>query len=235
MIYRLFFVFYLWPFFVYSLPFPFLSSFGGAGRAGKGSAEFHVLNSASIIQGASQASGFYFFNPKDTQYGGSISSEMDIPLAVAWVWEPSRRQHRVFSIAGRLNKRWALGAGLHYFSDKTIIPHLGVLLTPFEKLRLGLTGDRVDEKFVYGFGAYFELLKWLNILGDVVYEEEGWTFHGGVEVITQKVFSLRAGQSWPDSAWRIGISFISFPIKVDYTWIQNTGHSFGLRIRSSDF
>ncbi len=234
MTYRILILFLLFPFFSYGLPFSLISSFGDSGRAGKGSSEYHILNAATIIQGASQVAGFYSFDSNNTEYGVSVSNQKDLPVAITWARDSSQ-QHRIFSIAGSLNPRWVLGASIHYFSDQIINPHLGLLYIPFKKLRLGLTGDRIDNEFLYGFGFYYELSKIVNILGDVTYKQDQWTFHGGLEIVVQKIFSLRFGQLWPHSSYRAGISFIGFPIKVDYTWIQKKGHIFGIRIQSTDF
>lgn len=235
-------LFFLFPCFVFSLSqdenllsqgldFPLMSSFGGAGIAGRGSAEYHVLNPSALIQSSAQAVGFYFFNQGESQYGGSAAVQEGLPLAVTWARKGSEH-HRVFSLAGRLHKYWAIGGGVHYFTEKPIIPHIGLIYTPTKNLRLGFTGSRVDKEFIYGVGFFYDWDKKIRILSDVVHQRGQTTVHGGVELFMQDVFSLRGGLVWPYLSYRAGISFISFPIKVDYTWIQNEGHSVGLRIQS---
>ena len=213
---------------------PLISSFGGAGRAGQGSAEYHILNASALVQSSAQAMGFYFFNQESTQYGGSIAVQRGLPLGVTWIREGSENR-RVFSVAGKWNQYWAIGGGIHYLKKQSIIPHIGLLYTPIKNLRLGFTGDVVNKELVYGLGVYYDWDKKIRILSDIVSRGSKTMFHGGVELLVQNIFSLRGGLMWPDTSYRAGVSFISFPIKVDYTWIQNEGHSIGLRIQSSLF
>jgi len=215
----------------YGQYFPLTTSFGGAGRAAKGSSEYHVLNAASLIQKKSQATAFYSL---DKKYGGSISSQQGFPVALTWLYNSQNQlQERVFSIAGRMNQNWILGIGVRYPSTQEISPHIGLIYQVFKNLRLGFTGDRIEEEFLYGFGFYYQTFEWLNVLADATFRNEEWNFYGGFEVIAQDTFSFRVGQSWPLSFYRVGVSLIGFPIKVDYTWTEENEHIFGIRIVDS--
>ena len=225
-----------------TLPFPIMSSMGNSGRAGQKAAEYHTLNSANIIQKTqNQASVFYFFNENQNTWGGSVLSGQDIPLAFTWVWD-QKQHHRVLSIAGKLTSHVFIGAGVHHFSDTSSLlsdnswfaPHIGLLYQPMPSLRLAFTGDRIKDQILYGAGASFSIKKIFNIQADISYQDI-WKIYGGVEFATKNSFSLRLGAVWPDTSYRLGLSFISYPIKLDYTWIVGGGHSFGLRIHSSSF
>ena len=112
-------------------------------------------------------------------------------------------------------------------------PHLGILYKPIEKLTLGFTGDRIQSRMKYGMGARFVFKESFLIQGDAVYDQDAFSFGGGVEFITENKFSIRLGQVWPNPSFRIGISFDGYPIKLDYTWIQKQGHTIGIRIESN--
>ena len=215
--------------------FPVSASLGGSGRAGVSTAEYHQLNSASTAQGpAHKLSGLYFFDDKGRSlYGGSISSKDDLPLAFSWMWDGGRH-HYLGSVAGRLSKKWTLGAGLYHLSeDKDFFPHLGLLYQPWKSFSLGLTGDKVKDKIIYGAGFYYSFQEVFNIQGDLSHiGTRQLSLGGGMEWKTKNNFSVRVGQSWPQTSWRFGLSFHSKPIGLDYAWIQNTGHSLALRLES---
>ena len=186
-----------------------------------------------MIQKKSSASAFYSF---DKKYGGSISSQQGLPVALTWVFDSQNQlQDRIISIAGSMNQNWTLGVSVRYPSTEILSPHIGLIYQPIKNLRFGLTGDRIEEDFLYGFGFYYRAFKWLNILADTTLRNRDWNFYGGIEVITRDVFSLRAGQTWPLSFYRVGISLIGFPIQVDYTWTKNGEHIFGIRITEALF
>lgn len=220
---------------VYALPLPLSSSLGDSGRAGYGSADYHVLNAASILYGmVYQASGFYFFKGENRVYGGSLSNSKDIPIGFTWIQTDEDSNYQVVSIAGTLSQQFLIGVSVHRYSkNNEFSPHLGVLYRPIERLTLGFTGDRVKSQMNYGMGVRFVFNKFFLIQGDVVYEKDNFFFGGGVEFVTEDQFSLRLGQVWPNPSFRIGISFNGYPVKLDYTWIQKQGHSVGIRIESN--
>jgi len=219
---------------VYSLPLPLSSSLGGSGRAGYGSADYHMLNAASILHGKMyQAGGLYFFKGKEKIYGGSVTNSKDLPIGFTWMKLSPKNSYQVFSIAGRLSRQFFLGIGIHRYSEHNeFSPHLGILYKPIEKLTLGFTGDRIQNRMKYGMGARFVFTESFLIQGDVVYDKEVFSFGGGVEFITENKFSSRLGQMWSDPSFRIGMSFNGYPVKLDYTWIQRQGHTIGVRIES---
>ena len=220
--------------FIYSLPLPLSSSLGGSGRAGYGSADYHLLNSAALLNGKTyQAGGFYFFKGTNKIYGGSLSNSKDLPIGFTWIQTGPKNNYQVFSIAGRLSRQFLMGAGIHRSSENDeFFPHLGILYKPIKKLTLGFTGDLIDSRMKYGMGIRFLFKESFLIQGDVVYERSAFLFGGGVEFITKDYFSLRLGQVWPDPSFRIGISFNGYPVKLDYTWIQKQGHTIGFRIEA---
>ena len=219
---------------IHSLPLPLSSSLGGAGRAGYGSADYHVLNSASLLHGKTyQVGGFYFFKGTDKIYGGSLSNSKDLPIGFTWIRISPKNNYQVFSIAGRLSQQFLMGIGIHRYSENNeFFPHLGILYKPIEKLTLGFTGDLINSRMKYGMGVRFLFKESFLIQGDVVYDQDVFLFGGGVEFITENKFSLRLGQVWPHSSFRIGMSFNGYPIKLDYTWIQKQGHTIGFRIEA---
>ncbi len=216
------------------LPLPISSSLGGSGRAGYGSADYHLLNSALLLNGKTyQAGGFYFFKGTSRIYGGSLSNSKDLPVGFTWIQKSLKNNYQVFSIAGRLSRQFLMGVGIHRASENNeFFPHLGILYKPTEKLALGFTGDLIDSRMKYGMGMRFLFEKFFLIQGDVVYEQNVFSFGGGVEFITKDQFSLRLGQVWPDPSFRIGIGFNGYPVKLDYTWIQKQGHTAGFRIEA---
>ena len=103
---------------VYSLPLPLSSSLGDSGRAGYGSADYHILNAASILHGKMyQTSGMYFFKGKEKIYGGSLTNSKDIPIGFTWMRLSPTNNYQVFSIAGRLSKKFLIGIGIHRHSE----------------------------------------------------------------------------------------------------------------------
>ena len=216
----------------YSLPLPLSASLGDSGRAGYGSADYHLLNSASLLNGSIyQAGAFYFFKGKNKIYGGSLTNRKDLPIGVAWIRTSPKNNYQVFSIAGKLSQKFLMGVGIHRHSENNdFFPHLGILYKPIEKLTLGFTGDRINNRIKYGMGLRFDFTEFFLVQGDVVYEKDDFLFGGGVEFITENQFSFRLGQVWPHPSFRIGISFNGYPIKLDYTWIQKQGHTVGFRI-----
>ena len=219
---------------VYSLPLPLSASLGGSGRAGYGSADYHILNAASILHGKIyQAGGFYSFKGRQKLYGGSLSNSKDLPIGFTWIRISPKNNYQVFSIAGKLSQKFLMGAGIHRHSENNeFSPHLGILYKPIEKLTLGFTGDRKNSRMKYGMGFRFVFTESFLIQGDVVYDKDVFSFGGGMEFITENKFSLRLGQVWPHPSFRIGVSFNGYPVKLDYTWIQKQGHTFGIRVES---
>lgn len=220
---------------VYSLPLPVSSSLGNSGRAGYGSADYHILNSAALLHGKMyQVSGLYFFKGNEKVYGGSLTNSKDIPIGFTWLKLSPTNNYQVFSIAGRLSQKFLMGIGIHRYSEQNeFFPHLGILYKPIEKLTLGFTGERVQSRMKYGMGARFAFTKSFVIQGDAVHDQDMFSFGGGVEFITENKFSVRLGQVWPDPSFRIGVSFNGYPIKLDYTWIQKQGHTVGIRVESN--
>ena len=221
---------FLFSFYSYSSEnFPLTLSLGGAGRAAQGSAEFHILNAATMIQKKSQVSAFYSLNQN---YGGSISSQQGLPLALTWVFDPLNQiQNRVISIAGQMNQHWILGSSVRFSSNQTLSPHIGFIYQPIKNLRFGFTGDHIEDNFLYGWGVYYQAFEWLAALADITWEEKRWNFYGGIEMTAQDIFSIRIGQTWPLSFYRLGFSLIGFPIKVDYAWTSEKEHIFGIRFQ----
>ena len=219
---------------VYGLPLPLSSSLGNSGRAGYGSADYHILNAASILNGKMyQTGGFYFFKGKEKIYGGSLTNSKDIPIGFTWMRLTPTNNYQVFSIAGRLSQKFLMGIGIHRHSEHNeFSPHLGILYKPLEKLTLGFTGDRIKSRMKYGLGARFVFKESFLIQGDAVYDQGAFSFGGGMEFVTENKFSIRLGQVWPNPSFRIGVSFNGYPIKLDYTWIQKQGHTIGIRIES---
>lgn len=219
---------------VYSLPLPLSSSLGNSGRAGYGSADYHILNAAVALHGrVYQAGGFYFFKGKNKIYGGSLTNSKDVPIGFTWIRTSPKNNYQVVSIAGRLSQKFLIGASIHRHSENNeFFPHLGILYKPIEKLALGFTGDRIKSRMKYGMGFRFVFTESFLAQGDVVYEQGKFSYGGGVEFITKNKFSLRLGQVWPHPSFRIGVSFNGYPVKLDYTWIQKQGHTLGVRIES---
>ncbi len=220
---------------VYSLPLPLSSSLGDSGRAGYGSADYHILNAATILHGKPyQVSGFYFFKGKEKIYGGSLSNSKDLPIGFTWIRTSPENNYQVFSIAGKLSQQFLMGIAIHRYSENNdFFPHLGILYKPIAKLTLGFTGDLINSRMTYGMGARFAFKESFLIQGDIVYDQDIFSFGGGVEFITENQFSLRLGQVWPNPSFRIGVSFNGYPIKLDYTWIQKQGHTIGFRIEAN--
>ena len=219
------------------IPFALISAFGGAGHAGIHSAEYHTLNPAVVSYGSSRMTGLYFFNQTKSMYAISLIHTQQLPLGITWLWDKNQNQHyQMFSIAGRLDSKWWLGAGLEYFPSvqkrKLNNPHVGLLYQPISQITLGLTGSRIHQQIAVAGGFHYQCSKYCLFMGDVRYFQERWSLHGGMEWITKNAFSLRIGGKWPGFSYRAGLSLISFPVKIDYTWIQKEGHSVGVRVQS---
>jgi len=219
---------------VYSLPLPLSSSLGNSGRAGYGSADYHILNAATLLHGKMyQLSGLYFFKENEKIYGGSLTNSKDLPIGFTWMKLSPTNSYQVLSIAGKLSQQFLLGVGIHRHSEQNeFFPHLGILYKPIQNLTLGFTGERIQSRMKYGMGTRFIFTESFLIQGDVVYDQDVFSFGGGVEFITENKFSIRLGQVWPDPSFRIGVSFNGYPVKLDYTWIQKQGHTVGIRIES---
>ena len=210
--------------------YPLSSSLGGSGRAGSDSAEYHLINAATLLNGKSyQLSGMYFFNKKSKIYGGTLLSTQDLPFAFTWI-KKNNQNYRSFSIAGKLSKKMFIGVSIHNKSKNHFHPHLGFIYQPLKKWILGFTSDHLNQSMRWGLGSRVLFSTHFALQGDVEYYQNHFTYRGGLEFITKDSFSLRLGSLWPDSSFRLGLSFNGYPIKIDYTWIQSTGHSFGFRI-----
>lgn len=203
------------------------------------SAEYHQINSAMITQGhVYKAEGFYLFNKEKKIYGGSLSNRKDIPLALTWIWNGSQH-YQALSIAGKLSKKWFIGAGIRNFSKKffstnnEFFPHLAWLYKLSDHFLFGLTGDRIDEKIVYGLNWYSSIKKVWNIQGYIRFNKDQWNICSLLEWMTKDKFSLRIGQSWPNSVYHAGISLLGNPIILDYEWIQKKGHRVSILIHSN--
>ena len=215
-------------------PTPLSASLGNAGRAGYSSAEFHILNPATLLYGGTyQISSMYHYNQGQKYYGLSMTNTKNIPIGVTWIKKRDQNMS-VFSVAGKLSKNIFLGVGVYTpFQEEDFIPQLGILYIPSKILSLGFTGKRMDQDMYYGWGSRWSYFPQLVVYLDTLYEKKEFIFQGGVEFITKNKFSVRLGSSWPVSTLNLGISFNAFPLKIDYTWIQKSEHIFGVRIQSA--
>ncbi len=215
---------------------PLSASLGNAGRSGYQAAEFHILNPATILHGdVYQLSSFYSYTSDTSDqiaYGLSMTNTKNIPLGITWI-KQGQYHISVFSIAGKLSPQMFIGASIHRSSkNENLIPQVGLIYQPFKKLTLSVTGTRVHQILSYGLGSRFMYSPNFVIYADVLYEKKDFLFQGGLEFITKNAFSLRLGSVWPHPVLNIGVSFNAYPIKMDYTWMQNKAHIFGIRIQS---
>ena len=208
------------------------------GIAKAAAAQYHLANSAAVMEGPFyKADGFYFFNSKEKVYGLSLANRKDLPIALTWIWNGSKH-YRAFSIAGRLSQRWSLGVGIKNITDdkkffvfnRKFSPHIGWLYKIHDDFFLGFTGERINKEFLYGFGWFYSFNSAFNLYGDVHFDHKQWQVWGGLEWKTEDYFAVKIESSWPDPFYRAGIRLLGKPITLDYTWLQNKGHLFAVRI-----
>lgn len=237
----------LFPFFSYSrqieryIPTPLSSSLGKSGRAGGPSLEYHILNPAAFsVASRHQYSGFYLFSKNKSIIGMSTANKKPpLPYALSWIWSES---HRVIaSIAGNLGRRGSVGLSVHYFpSDQYFYPHIGFIYKLADKIRMGFTIDFVNAHFsnkqtefgkdaTYGFGIFTEPIEYLRIWADTFYKTQHWSFSGGLEFVPSSHFSIRLGQSYPKTAYTLGLSLNTNSLILHYTWIEKEGHNLGFQ------
>ena len=224
------------PFLVFSkILTPLSASIGGAGLSGYQSAEFHILNPATLLYGSSyKLSSFYDYGAEELTYGASVVNTKNVPLAMTWI-KQGEHSTQVFSVAGKVSKQMFIGVSVHRNSqNENINPKVGILYMPVKRIILSATGGRIDsDEISYALGSRLSYSKNFAFYLDMIYEKKEFSFHGGAEFITKNSFSLRLGSLWPEPSINIGVSFNAYPIKLDYTWVQGKTHLIGLRIQSS--
>ena len=212
---------------------PLSASLGNAGRSGYQAAEFHILNPATLSYGDPyRLSSFYNYSSDELVYGASITNAKNIPMGMTWIKEGDHHIN-IFSVAGKVSQQMFIGASVYRTSrHKDITPQIGILYIPVKQFILSATGTRMSSKEIsYGIGSLFSYSKSFLFYLDTVYENQNFSFHGGMELITQNSFSLRVGTMWPDPSFNLGVSFDVQSIKLDYTWAHKT-HLIGLRIQA---